>query len=230
MSIPTGKLWCFGDSFTFGHGCKPGEPYYDDYESIRGNIWSHILSKKLNLIDTNLGITGNSSEFILQQIILNLSEFTKNDIVIISDTLPLRNVMYNGNLNKITTMTTDWELKTHDDKKYSHIPSPFYRDNDEKHTLLNYIYSFLLPYKTQWSKYYRNQFDSLLKYLNNNGISTYFWSHTLWASGHRFERISNSTNGKILDDHFSWDGHKQFSNYLLERIIKEGHLPKSTLI
>ena len=225
-SKSSGKLWCFGDSFTYGDGCRSSYDYYEDSKYDNGELWSTIVSNHLNLVENNLGMSGNSNEFILQQIILNLSNFNREDILIISDTLPLRRVLYNNYLNEITTMTTDWELEVYSND----IPNPFYRDDKEKRTLVDYIYTFLLPYESEWYDYYLNQYNSIIDYLNNNGITTYFWSHEIWNKEHKFERIRKATNGTHDDGHFSWKGHIEFSKYLLDRISKKEYYPKPSLI
>ena len=45
-------LWTFGDSFTFGHGCRPDGPtneYYYNYRSESDDVWPNLLGKMLNL-------------------------------------------------------------------------------------------------------------------------------------------------------------------------------------
>ena len=50
-------LWTFGDSFTFGHGCRAGGPdeeYYHNYKIKSDNIWPNHLGNMLNLKVKNL--------------------------------------------------------------------------------------------------------------------------------------------------------------------------------
>ena len=92
-----GKLWCFGDSFTFGHGCilaqsgnysKENEKsyYYNmyrDYIDIDKKIWPELLSDSLKLELVNLGMNGLSNEWIADTIIANIKNMSVNDTVIL---------------------------------------------------------------------------------------------------------------------------------------------------
>ncbi len=90
-------IWAFGDSFTAGHGCKPfgrvehigtdKENYldtlYKDYIDLNKKIWPEIVSEHLNMSLNNLGINGLSNESIFDNILKNIFNFNKNDIVLI---------------------------------------------------------------------------------------------------------------------------------------------------
>jgi len=56
-------LWTFGDSFTFGHGCREdcnsgSYEKYKSYKSDNDDIWSNKLSKLLQMHLKNLGVNG----------------------------------------------------------------------------------------------------------------------------------------------------------------------------
>jgi hypothetical protein len=92
-----GKLWTFGDSFTAGHGCKyefdgnlsnqnVNSHYfklYKDYIDLDKKIWPELLSNLLDLELVNLAKNGLSNEWIADNIIANLKDISKNDIVIL---------------------------------------------------------------------------------------------------------------------------------------------------
>jgi len=92
-----GKLWCFGDSFTFGLGCKFGHTsnyskeneksqyykMYKDYIDINKKIWPELLSDFLKLELVNLGLNGLSNEWISDTIITNIKNMSVNDTVIL---------------------------------------------------------------------------------------------------------------------------------------------------
>ncbi len=85
------KLWTFGDSFTFGHGCRPflkgsnviNEVYYTNYIDLSKPIWAEYLSQKLNLELLNLGLNGASNELILDKVFDNINNLKKEDLIII---------------------------------------------------------------------------------------------------------------------------------------------------
>jgi len=91
------KLWCFGDSFTAGHGCKyqfdsnfsndnENSHYfkmYKDYIDSNKKIWPEIVSYNLGLELVNLGKNGLSNEWIADNIISNIKNISTKDIVIL---------------------------------------------------------------------------------------------------------------------------------------------------
>lgn len=86
------KLWTFGDSFTFGHGCRPiidetkNGTYYKtflDYIDLSKPIWPEIVAERFNLELINNGVNGITNDKILDYILKNIIEFKPNDCVII---------------------------------------------------------------------------------------------------------------------------------------------------
>ena len=86
-------LWTFGDSFTFGHGCRPDGPlpeYYNNYKKDGDDTWPNLLGSMLNTKVKNFGKCGASNDYILDSIIDNfivsylkvfLKEFGCNRII-----------------------------------------------------------------------------------------------------------------------------------------------------
>lgn len=88
------KLWCFGDSFTAGHGCKYfgpiGAKFESHYQNVFKNyideskpIWSEIVSKHFGLELENKGVNGLSNEGILDYSLKNMPNISKEDVVIL---------------------------------------------------------------------------------------------------------------------------------------------------
>ena len=86
------KLWTFGDSFTFGHGCRPiidetkNGTYYNtflEYIDLSKPIWPEIVAERFNLELVNNGVNGITNDRILDYILKNITEFKSNDCVII---------------------------------------------------------------------------------------------------------------------------------------------------
>jgi len=231
-----GKLWCFGDSFTAGHGCKPGYEYYDNYPDNVGYIWTEIVAKELQLEEVNLGIPGNSLPNIISQIIENLNNFKKGDYVVLTNTYPFRTLYPNIERSKITELTTDLLIYPdhigHLPESKQHMESRF-KSKADKYDIVSYISSAILPYEKLWLEFYSTQICLLQDHLLSLGIKALYWDYSLWNSPTsylRFETIHYGTQGTVEDGHWSWQGHKDFAKYLLERINKKQYEYKSPLI
>ena len=207
------KLWVFGDSFTFGHGCNDmcksdTSEEYKFYKKEGDDIWSNHLGNLLNCEVVNLGKNGGSNDYILNSIIENYNNILKNDYVVIGKTFPSRmDVPVN---NKWESALNYREL--HDDVR---LVSNDEIDDDSYISLLNFQYHFLgnpLYKKRQdsWFLFLRDRF------LYDMGVnSCIIWDVTEQL---RFDTIKNDTNGKINDTHYSYKGHLQFSNYIYSKI------------
>ena len=88
------KIYFFGDSFTFGEGCREGFEYYDTIEYADKILWTTYVSDFLKLEEVNLGQRGCSSPHILSTLLEYSPEFEKGDYVIFSDSLPNRIVSW----------------------------------------------------------------------------------------------------------------------------------------
>lgn len=91
------KLWAFGDSFTVGHGCtfdRNGTFSSDNIESFyyktyinyidkSKKIWPDIVSDELGYDLLNMGFNGMSTESIFDNVLKNINNIEKDDIIII---------------------------------------------------------------------------------------------------------------------------------------------------
>ena len=228
------KSYFFGDSFTFGDGCVLSEDrnfeYYNKFPN--GKIWTTIVSEFLNTKEINLGISGNSNQNIINQIIENLNNFNNGDYIFISNTRPIRIVHPNFKVGKITNLTSDLFLQTDNTPEYKEFLKIFFKNKSDQLDVLNYIYSAMLNNESMWSDFYDNQFTHLNHFLNSLNIKTFNWHHTMWALDMRceFETINKNTNGEIKDNHWSWNGHRSFSKYITNRIEKKEYLPIPKII
>lgn len=198
----TNTAWFFGDSFTYGDGCREGFEYYTQYPN--GKLWTTIVSEKLGLSEKNLGRPGNSIPMILNELITNLSNFKSGDCVFLTDTFPTR----------FLESTTD----------KSRIRSSVFENNFDVNNLtrqklstLNFIVDCVEPFIDVWHSFYLTQYDSIRKELNLRNVNVMFWSYMNWAGTSKFENISTATNHKIEDGHFSWKGHEQMAEWILNR-------------
>ncbi len=92
-----GTLWTFGDSFTAGHGCRFQniEPFsnenqnsyyyktYKDFIDINRKIWPETLAESINFQLKNCGINGLTNESIFDNTLKNVTNFSKEDLVIL---------------------------------------------------------------------------------------------------------------------------------------------------
>jgi hypothetical protein len=85
------KLWTFGDSFTWGYGCKEINSYesigyretFKNYLDTSKLIWPELVASKINLEVCNRAHSGATNDYILDTILKNFVNFKKNDIVVI---------------------------------------------------------------------------------------------------------------------------------------------------
>jgi hypothetical protein len=187
-------LWVFGDSFTAGNGCLPNEDYVKYKTSNEDLIWPEIIANKLNLKLVNLGMGAYSNDKIIDSIIENYN-LINNDLVIIGSTFCNRfDVPNNGGLLTIspTNLPNSQELL---------IPFVSLMDSD------------LLK------KRHKLRIDFLKQQIIEKGSKCLVWEvETEWI---KYENIKSATEGEIKDLHWSYRGHKDFANYILN-IINNG--------
>jgi len=202
-------LWTFGDSFTFGHGCRPDGPlseYYNNYKSDGDDIWPNHLGETLGIKVKNFGKCGASNDFIIDSIIDNWNNLKQGDYAIIGITfhsrfdVPLK--------NKLSLSTNYWgsgDLSEFDES-----------EKEQMKTIVDFQYYFADNdlYKARYLK----RLNFIHKLLNEKKVTTFMWDVTIFTESNRFEKIVTATNGKIEDYHFSFKGHKDFANMVYERI------------
>ena len=209
-----GILWTFGDSFTFGHGCRPDAPtneYYYNYKSESDDVWPNLLGQKLNVEVKNLGKCGVSNDFIIDSIIDNFDMIKPNDVVIIGKSFYQRFDVPKLNNNTFDTYCAeDLNLISNDLKK-----------NDNKHkleieTILNYgiLFCDQILFKERQNK----RFKFIEKQLNSKVSKLLMWDvdSDLRKS---METIHQHTHGEIKDLHFSFKSHKIFSEFLYKKLF-----------
>ena len=211
-------LWTFGDSFTAGDGCvknlgiRDGNyKYYNEYNQWDSDIWPNILGKTIGFNVKNIGKSGASNDYILDSIIDNFDMIEPNDIVIIGKTFYQRFDIPKLNSNEFHTqygeslhiLSTDLKINKYNKEKL------------EIETIINYgvLFSDNLLFKKRQDK----RFNFIQTQLSNKVNKILVWDidSDLRKS---IETISHHTKGKIKDYHFSFNGHKQFSERLYKKI------------
>jgi hypothetical protein len=206
-------LWTFGDSFTFGHGCIPDGPtseYYFNYKKEGDDIWPNHLGKLLNTKIKNFGKCGASNDFIIDSIIDQWDKIKENDFVIISRTyhtrfdIPLK--------NKLSLSTNFWH-QIEDLKNFDN----YFESKEKMETVINFQYYFAND--ELYKKRHLKRYNFLLKLLNEKNIRTFIWDVEYMQYTTRFEKIADATNYEIKDYHFSFKGHKDFTDMVYKKLI-----------
>jgi lysophospholipase L1-like esterase len=207
-------LWTFGDSLTFGHGCRPDGPtneYYYNYRSESDDVWPNLLGKMLNIEVKNLGKCGASNDFIIDSIIDNFFMIKPDDVVIIEKSFYQRFDIPKLNSNTFDTYCAEdlnlinTNLKRNDDNK----------NKLEIETILNYGILFCdhFLFKERQNK----RFKFIEKQLNSKVNKILMWDAVDFTDN-KIDTIRNHTNGKIKDFHFSFKGHQLFSEFLYKKL------------
>jgi hypothetical protein len=125
------KLWTFGDSFTFGHGCKlNGSNKESEYNITYSNyvnplkpIWPEYVANELNLELLNNSINGISNELILDNLLNSFKNFKKEDIIIIQTSTSVR---YDFPFTKVKKTLGGWYRENIDDIYDLDNKSPYF--------------------------------------------------------------------------------------------------------
>ena len=193
-------LWTFGDSFTAGNGCLDNEEYPIKYKKNENDlIWVDKISEILNFKLMNYGVGLYSNDKILDSIIKNYHFIDSSDIVIIGTTFYSRfDVPHN---NRFLTLSAT----THPNEKDEILCKMIVMMNSE-----------LL--KTR-------QLDRILFFVNlfkKRGIKCLLWEvENQWD---QYESIKTASLGSIDDLHWSYKGHSDFSNYILNKMERRSKI------
>ena len=198
------NLILFGDSFTSDVIIE----YANMYKNHEDYHLGEIIASKLNLNLINLGVGSFSNDRILDKIIENHHIIKEEDIVIIGKTFYNRFDIPNKDINlgftTVTPLSYEPLLKFGFTSEEAKSIILFLTVIDDK----NFVNRANLRYK------FIEDFLYLKKIKN-----CIFWEvEDLWKT---FEDIKTATNNKINDNHWSYKGHKDFANYLLN-IINNG--------
>lgn len=219
-------LWTFGDSFTFGHGCRLDCNSYtvDEYYSYKqdgDDIWPNHLGKLLDCNVMNYGKNGVSNDYIFDKIIENFDNIKENDYVVIGKTfhgrieIPYKDKIYKsfasyegGKIDDITTSNDLW-LKT----EFKDVKS------DVVEAMINFQYYF------SDHIFYKERNNKRFEFIKNRLINEkkvkfcYIWGLEENKNFyHAFEKIIQHTKRKTIDTHFSFNGHLQFAHFVYKKI------------
>jgi hypothetical protein len=212
------NLWTFGDSFTAGDGCvqniaiRDGDfKYYNEYKKLDSDIWPNILGKTMGFHVKNIGKSGASNDYILDSIIDNFNMIESDDVVIIEKTFYQRFDIPKLNSNEFHTQYGEGLYTLSTDLKIN----KYNKDKLEIETILNYavLFSDHKLFKERQDK----RFEFIKTILKNKIHKILIWDVLDVIEG-KFETITQHTKGKIKDYHFSFTGHKVFSEFLYKKL------------
>lgn len=197
--------WFFGDSFTQGHNCHKGDEYYEKTYKDGCKIWTTIVSEKLNCKEVNTAEGGMSNMAIITQIITNMSKMKKDDYAIITNTLVHRVLAFKDNGDFINIIND--------------IKNGYVRGSSKHECVIDYIFYEIFPHSEYYAKWYLSLYEGLIEELKLRKVKTIFWPADLWypIRDCKFHKIIDDVPS-IKDSHFSWRGHEQFSQYILNEI------------
>ncbi len=208
------KGWFFGDSFTCGYGADPQSLYYKKYGP--GKIYSNLLCSYYNLEEENLGYPGVCNNYIIKSISKNFINIKKGDLVIISNTSPLRDLVP----HKSAPVLISQKLLYSD----LYPDSIGYKDEDISNALIQYCSKVRGNNIPEWNRHYREIFLNFTKYFISIGCKGIFWDYSVWSEeeekGMKFENINQATNGVIYDLHWSYKGHRDAFEWIKDGLEK----------
>lgn len=183
-------------------------------ESYRDKTWTHLVSNHFNLKHINKGITGASNDEIISLIISELSNIETGDYVFINKTFIDRLLIPEPfNLNKMLSINSHniTELIKHDNSRYT---------KDQLNTLLNYVVDILYTDRDLYVGHYSTLYNNFKRHFEKNGIVCYIWDVNIREN---YETIYDWSNKTIEDYHWSINGHKDFSDKVINDLTIYNH-------
>ena len=203
-------IWGFGDSFTFGYGCRPDGPlveYYNEHKRDGDKVWLEWLGEWRGLNTQNLGLCGASNEYIFDSVLDSSKNIISGDIVVIGTTLwgrrdipiedrwlPLLSIVEaEGEVTGVNTMSVE-----------------------DRSVLIEYQLRF--GEHPLWKDRMSKRFSFLKETLHRREIQTLIWNINDEVS-RRTEKIKEVS--QYNDSHFSFAGHKAMGEYFDKRLKGE---------
>ena len=210
------KIWFFGDSFTQGNNCHPGDVYYEKYYTEGCLRWTEIVTKHYNAIEVNYGVGGLGNIQILNELLTQGENISPNDIVVVGVSDGSRTMAFQQTaINIIAISTSHWLLEdeVNIDKEY-------------KESMTNYVINCRGPFFQRHECY---DAELMIKTLNIIKPSQYvIWGTNKWFE---YELISDHTNQEINDRHWSFNGQRQMGDWIISQLeTKEKRIIATTLI
>jgi len=210
-------IWFFGDCFVSGISLRPHDPYYK-YKQEGDKLWTDIVAEELNMNlyrpGSEVGLT--AFPWVINEFIKHLDTIKKGDIVIFGETMPDGVLTFNEEKDKVHS------FNCYDIFDYKSCWS--WRTEEEMEKTLPYIAHHKVPYREQWTKFYKEQVHNIGKEILNRGVKTFYWSRSLWD---KFEKISDVSDNP--SNHWSWKGQKQMAEHILNMIKEDKYIKQKSI-
>ena len=237
------KLWCFGDSFTAGDGCKLWENSGDNLQQPNTLKYRKFLNKKddeiiklfsdhvaeyFNLELINLGMSGAGNEFILDSLFSNIHLISLSDYIIFGVSYFQRFDISGSDPKKFQTININ-SLGGYSQNKQ--IYNGLTKDS---------LMEILLDRSSQkFEDRLIRQVKGIKHILNKISMGVYVWTNDHYldtkntdlfkvVEGYKnlsdfffHNTISSDTNGEIPDGHLSETGHKILANDIIKYFKNE---------
>jgi len=211
-------IWGFGDSFTWGYGCRSGwgpfnedsplPEYYTKYKKEGDKIWLELLGEWFNEEVRNISESGASNDKIFDWVLENFEDIKDHDKVIIGMTTWGRtDVPTNYGW---ASLLSAWEYGGM--KILKEQISNYISDDKLWETIINYQYFF--SNNPLWEQRWNTRFNFIIEQLKKKKCQTVLFQiqQPIVLS---MQTIRQETG--ILDEHFSFSGHKKFAEVLYKK-------------
>lgn len=210
------NLFVYGCSFTYGNGCLPYDEYYKKHRKNEDDlIWPEIVANEIGYKLYNYGMGAISNDTIFDNIIETFDTITEGDIVILQKTFTHRfDIAPTRKKNQpyfrqfITITPNSQETLKYEGYDTSEIDSILYNtwlmDNELNDMRVD------------------NRFNFFKKLFLLKGVKKcIYWDVIKHTDKNVYERIQEATNNEIIDAHWSYNGHREFSKVILNRLYQE---------
>jgi hypothetical protein len=210
------NLFVYGCSYTYGNGSLPHEVYPKNYKKSEDDlIWPEIVAKEIGYKLYNYGMGAISNDIILDNMIETFDMISEGDIVILQKTFthrfdiaPIRKKNHPYIRQFLTITPNSEEALKYEKYDSSEIESILYNtwlmDNELNDMRVD------------------NRFNFFKKLFLLKGVKKcIFWDVVKHIDKNVYERIQEATDNKIVDAHWSYSGHREFSKVILNKLYQE---------
>jgi hypothetical protein len=203
------KIWAFGDSFTDKY-ILSNNTAYTNWKGYNPKTFLELISTHYNSEIKNFARDyGMDNYTIFNCICDNVHLIDTNDIVIIGWSEPVRFRLVDSSTQKWRTILPDGYLRINRGLPY-----------------VNGIDDFVIQslFKNREHPLWLHEINSWVNIINKALIGTKI-IHWSWYNNHR-ETITEETDNKIIDFHYSEKGHADLADWLINKIeMNESSLP-----
>lgn len=205
------KLWIFGDSFDSPITLEAFD-YAKNYYEGGLKHYSDLLALKLNLDIQHFGTPGAGPPTILHYLADNINNIDTGDYVVVGISEPVRLLSFypQDEGTNLSSAAVGNNVEAARDYK---VYSEYYFESLKK-----YVVDCIDPFRGEILHYYFNIFSNIL--LNSKASKTFLYGSDFWC---KYESIYEHTEGKLKDNHWSFNGQLEFGKHILKRWKLKDH-------